>query len=148
MTDEKKTTTLEDTVEQAERLEAEALAEEDVGIYTHILKTPLTYEGITYKKLTFNWNSLSGRDSVAIERDLLRRGITTVMAEFTPEYLTAMAARACTYRSEEDFRTVKAETLYALPMRDFRQICGAARRFLMRSESKPETEADGSENNA
>ena len=106
MTDEKKTTTLEDTVEQAERLEAEALAEEDAGIYTHILTTPLTYEGITYKKLTFNWNSLSGRDSVAIERDLLRRGITTVMAEFTPEYLTAMAARACTYRSEEDFHTV------------------------------------------
>ena len=148
MTDEKKTTTLEDTVEQAERLEAEALAEEDVGIYTHILTTPLTYEGITYKKLTFNWNSLSGRDSVAIERDLLRRGITTVMAEFTPEYLTAMAARACTYRSEEDFRTVKAETLYALTLRDFRQICGAARRFLMRSESKPEMEADGSGNNA
>ena len=45
MTDEKKTTTLEDTVEQAERLEAEALAEEDAGIYTHILTTPLTYEG-------------------------------------------------------------------------------------------------------
>ena len=148
MTDEKKTTNLEDTVEQAERLEAEALAEEDAGIYTHILTTPLTYEGITYKKLTFNWDSLSGRDSVAIERDLLRRGITTVMAEFTPEYLTAMAARACTYRSEEDFHTVKAETLYALPLRDFRQICGAARRFLMRSESKPETEADGSGNNA
>ena len=148
MTEEKRTTTLEDTVEQAERLAAEILAQNDVSTYTHTLKNPFTYEGVTYKKLTFNWDSLSGRDSVAIERDLIRRGITTVMAEFTPEYLAAMAARACTYRNEEDFHTVKAETLYALPMRDFRQICGAARRFLMRSESEPETEEDGSENNA
>ena len=148
MTDEKKTTTLEDTVEQAEQLEAEALAEEDAYTYTHVFQEPFTYQGMTYEKLTFNWKTLSGKDSAAIERELLNRNVTTVVAEFTPEYLTAMAARACTYRSEEDFRTVKAETLYALPMRDFRQICGAARRFLMRSESKPETEADGSGNNA
>lgn len=148
MTDEKKTTTLEETVEQAEKLEAEVNAEEDVSTYTHTFKNPFTYQGVTYKKLTFDWESLSGKDSVAIERDLLRRGLTTVLAEFTPEYLAAMAARACTYRNAEGFRTVTADVIYAVPLREFRKICGAARRFLMRSESEPETEEAGSENNA
>ena len=148
MSEEKRTTTIQDTAEQAERLEKEAGEQPDVGSYTHVFEEPFTYEGTAYERLTFNWKTLSGKDSVSIQRELLNRNVTTVIEEFTPEYLAAMAARACTYRSEEDFRTVKAETLYALPMRDFRQICGAARRFLMRSESKPETEADGSGNNA
>ena len=148
MSIDKEPTTLEKNAEQAEQAEAEALTEEDSGIYTHEFKRPFTYEGRTYEQLSFDWESLSGKDSVAIERELRGVNVTVVLAEFTPEYLTAMAARACTYRSEEDFHTVKAETLYALPLRDFRQICGAARRFLMRSESKPETEADGSGNNA
>ena len=148
MTDEKKTTTLEDTVEQAERLEAEALAEEDAGIYTHILTTPLTYEGITYKKLTFNWNSLSGRDSVAIERELLSRNITTVIAQFTPEYLASMAARACTYRNDDGFRTITTDALYELPILEFRAICDAARRFLLRLGSRRATGGAGSGSNA
>ena len=148
MNEDKKATTLEDAVEQAEKLEAEAKTEEDVSTYTHTFSKPFSYEGVTYEKLTFNWDSLSGRDSVAIERELLRRGLTTVLAEFTPEYLAEMAVRACTYRGSEGFRTVTTDTLYALPMREFRKICGAAQRFLMRSESKPETEEAGSESNA
>ena len=148
MNDEKKTTILEDIAEQAEKLETEAKDEEDVGTYTHTFKKPFTYESTTYEKLTFNWNSLSGKDSVAIERELLRRGLTTVLAEFTPEYLAEMAVRACTYRNNEGFRTVTADMLYALPIREFRKICGAAQRFLMRAESKLETEEAGSESNA
>ena len=148
MTDEKKTTTLEDTAGQAEKLEAEAKTEEDVSTYTHTFSKPFSYEGVTYEKLTFNWDSLSGRDSVSIERELRRRGLTTVLAEYTPEYLAAMAARACTYRNDDGFRTITADALYAMPLREFRKLCGAARRFLMRSESKPETEEAGSENNA
>lgn len=89
MIDQKKNTTIEDTVEQAEKLEAEAQAEADICTYTHTFQRPFTYEGITYEDLTFRWDSLSGRDSVAIERELLQRGITTVIAEFTPEYLVS-----------------------------------------------------------
>lgn len=148
MIDERNTTTLEDTVQQAEQLEAEAQAEADICTYTHTFQRPFTYEGITYEDLTFRWDSLSGRDSVAIERELLQRGITTVIAEFTPEYLAAMAARACTYRNADGFRTISTKTLYALPLREFRKICGAAQRFLMRSESRPVTVAAGSGNNA
>jgi len=136
MNDEKKTTTIEDTIEQAEQLEAEAQAEPNLGTYTHTFKRPFVYEGRTYEELTFNWEGLSGKDSVAIERDLLNRNITTVMAEFTPEYLTAMAARACTYRNDDGFRTVTTDMLYALPLGEFRRICSAARSFLLRAGSR------------
>ena len=94
MTDEKKATTFEDSAAQAERLEASARSEADSGTYTHVFKRPFTHGGVTYEHLTFDWESLSGKDSVAIERELRGVNVTVVLAEFTPEYLAAMAARA------------------------------------------------------
>ena len=85
---------------------------------------------------------------MAIERELRGVNVTVVLAEFTPEYLAAMAARACTYRNTDGFRTVNTELLYALPLREFRQICSAARRFLLRSGSGRVTEGAGSGSNA
>lgn len=148
MDDKKTTTTLEDTAKQAEKLEAEAQVAPDNSTYTHELQEPFTYQGTTYDKLTFNWATLSGKDSVSIERELLNRNITTVIAEFTPEYLAAMAARACTYRNNDGFRTVTADMLYALPLLEFRQICNAARRFLLQSGPRRATAATGFGNNA
>lgn len=148
MNEDKKTTTLEDTAAQAEQLEAEARAESGIGTYTHVFQEPFTYEGMTYDKLIFNWRSLSGKDSVSIERELLNRNVTTIIAAFTPEYLAGMAARACTYRNDDGFRTVTTDTLYALPLPDFQQICNAARRFLLRSGSRQATAAAGSGSNA
>lgn len=148
MNEEKKTTTIPETAEQAEALDAAAQAEEDVGTYTHVFKKPFTYQGRTYEKLTFDWDGLSGKDSVAIERELLRRNITTVVAEFTPEYLAGMAVRACTERDERGFRTVSTDTLGAMPIHEFRRICGAARSFLLRAGSGRKAKDTGSESNA
>lgn len=148
MSDEKRTTTIQDAAEQAERLKREAGEQTDVGSYTHVFEEPFTYEGTTYEKLAFNWKTLSGKDSASIERELLNRNVTTVIAEFTPEYLAAMAARACTYRNADGFRTITTDALYALPLPDFRAICAAARRFLLRSGSRRATAGTGSGSNA
>lgn len=147
MTDENHTA-FKDPAEQAERLEMEANAQKDNGTYTHVFQDPFTYQGETYENLTFNWKSLSGKDSVAIERELLNRNITTVIAQFTPEYLAAMAARACTYRNADGFRTITTDALYELPILEFRAICDAARRFLLRSGSRRAMGGDGSKSNA
>lgn len=136
MSIDKKPTTIEESAEQAERAEAEALTEEHSGIYTHEFKKPFTYDGRTYERLSFDWESLSGKDSVAIERELVNRNIAVVHAGFTPEYLAAMAVRACTYRNEDGFRTVTTNMIYALPLGEFRKICIAARSFLFRVGSK------------
>lgn len=132
----KNPTTVEESAKQAEQEELEALLGKDDTIYTHVFKKPFTYEGRTYEQLTFNWGNLSGKDSVAIERELLNRNIAVVSAEFTPEYLASMAVRACTYLNEEGFRTVTTNLIYALPLREFRIICKAARSFLLRAGSR------------
>ena len=141
MSDEKKTTTITDAAAQAEQLEKEAQAQKGLYTYTHVFQEPFTYQGMTYEKLTFNWKTLSGKDSAAIERELLNRNVTTVVAEFTPEYLTAMAARACPAMA-------RRRCGYELPLPEFRAICLAARSFLLRSGSRRATAAAGSESNA
>ena len=147
MSEEKRTTTIEDAAGQAEQLEREAKSQSDLYTYTHVFQEPFTYQGETYEELTFNWKTLNGKDSAAIERELLNRRVTTVIAEFTPEYLTAMAARACTYRNADGFRTITTDALYELPLPEFRAICAAARRFLMRSGSRRGMAATGSGSN-
>lgn len=149
MKDEKHTS-IEDTAEQAEQLEvgAQAQKDDDIYTYTHVFQEPFTYQGETYEKLTFNWKSLTGKDSVAIQRGLLNRNLTTVVAAFTPEYLVEMAARACTYRNSDGFRTITTDALYDLPLPEFQTICDAARRFLLRSGSRRATGGAGSKSNA
>ena len=119
---------------QAEKQLEEAKAAPDDGSYTHVFKKPFTYEGTTYESLTFDWEHLTGKDSLNIERELRLHGLTVVRAEYTPEYLISFAARACTYRDEAGKRKVSAFTIQAMPVRDFRAICAKARIFLQRAE--------------
>ena len=135
MSNKKEILNAEDAALAAEAQALEAQSEPDLGSYTRTFATPFSYEGETYERLTFQWDALTGKDSLDIERDLRTKGITVVVAEYTPEYLAAMAARACTYRDSEGKRKVSMFTLQALPLRDFRAICAQARRFLQRAES-------------
>jgi len=140
-----KATTVEDSAAQAEELEAKAKKEPDDGIYTHVFNKPFTHEGKTFNKLHFDFWGLTGTDSIAVHNDLLRRGITVVIEEYTPEYLVGMAARACTDRNEDGNRIVSTKTLEALPVRDFKRICSKMRSFFQRARFEEET--SGSESN-
>lgn len=126
---------LEDAANAAAELEAEAKAEPDTGVYTHDLKAPFSHEGRTYEVLRFDWASLTGADSLAIEANMRQHGQNLVIPAFTGEYLTEMAARACTERDGNGRRVVSMGTIKALPLRDFQAICNHARAFLLKSES-------------
>lgn len=128
------TSDLETAADAAAQLEEEAKAEGDVGVYTHIFKKPYVYQGRTYETLTFHWETLTGADSLAIEGDMLRHGKTLVTPAFSGDYLTGMAARACTERNENGGRVVGTDMIKALPLTDFSKICGRARSFLLRAE--------------
>ena len=117
----------------AEELERAAGMQTDIGSYTHIFKTPFTYNGKTFDQMTFNWEGLTGNDSLAIEAELRTHGITLVIPAYTGEYLSGMAARACIERDEKGARTVGSDTIRAMPLADFQMICGRARTFLLRS---------------
>ena len=111
----------------------EAAAEEpDITSYTHTFKNPFTYQDHTYETLTFNWGALTGNDHLEIESELLMRGKTLVSPEFSGDFLCRMAVRACTERNADGFRTVSADTLKAMPMREYKALLGKARGFLLR----------------
>lgn len=132
--------TLEDMAvtlaEAAEQIEAKALEEKpDRERYIHYFKRPFDYQGRTVESLTFDWDTLSGRDSLAIERELRVKGITLVVPAYTGEYLVGMAARACVDRTEEGKRFVGTDMIQAMPLGDFQQITNRARNFLIRAGS-------------
>lgn len=120
-------------------------ANDNYACYTHTLTKPLERDGRRYKTLRFDYSRLTGRDSLSIERDILAEfGKLVAVPEYTPEYLVNMAARSCTERNEQGNPFVNVPLLLDLPLRDFKEICASARRFLQWSESLSETEDDGS----
>lgn len=122
-----------EAVQVAEELEQAVGAASDVGVYTHLFKTPFSYGGHTFDVLSFDWGSLTGNDSLAIENEMLARGKTLVIPAYTGEYLVGMAAHACTERGADDRRIVGTDTIRALPLGDFHRICNKARNFLLRA---------------
>lgn len=103
----------------------------DLNTYTHHFKRPFKFvsgaEERTVDDLTFDFGSLTGRDSLNIEAELQSLGKPVVVAEMSGEYLIRMAARACTEK-------IGADSLANMPLSDFNRIRGRARSFLLHSE--------------
>ena len=121
--------------ELAEKLEQEAKAasDADAGSYEHIFKEPWEHGEKVYNSLHFEWNALTGGDSLDIEMELRRQGVTLVVPAFTGDYLAGMAARACTERKNESGKLViKTADIKSLPMTDFLTITSQARNYLLR----------------
>ncbi len=120
----------------AEALEKEAV-EKGPGSqlhYTHLFKEPWEYEGKPYESLSFDWERLTGADSLSIENELRLQGITLVVPAFTGEYLVGMAARACVERKDESGKVViSTAALKSLPLADFQKITAEARNFLLKA---------------
>lgn len=55
---------------QVEEVEIQAQAEPDYGAYTHIFHKPFSFEGRTFERMTFDFGSLTGKDSTAVNREL------------------------------------------------------------------------------
>ena len=126
---------IEDAAAEAAAVDGAAKREADIGTYTHTFKKPFTYQERTIETLTFDWESLTGADHTAIENEILMRGKTLVTPEFSSEFLSRMAVRACTNRDDRGIRLLNADVMQKMPMRDFQTICKKARAFLLRAGS-------------
>lgn len=113
-------------IDEKELAIAEQEADVSESAYIHSLKKPFEYEGKTYERLIFDWETLTGNDSLAIENEIAALGKPLIAPEFSGEFLIRMAARACTV-------TIGADTLCSLPMGDYNKIRGKARSFLLKS---------------
>ena len=91
------------------------------------LAKPLVHDEKTYTELTFNFEDLSGNDSLAIERELQMLGHTVIVANFDSEYLIRVCAKACT-------APIGIDALGKLCIRDFNRLRNTVRGFLSRRE--------------
>lgn len=135
---------IEKLAEAAAEQEKAAQEEPSRLIYVHTLSRPFQWEGKTYEKLTFQWDTLTGADHLEIEHELLMQGMTLVVPAYTGDYLCGMAVRACREWGEKGGHAMYKAAMKALPLRDFTAVCNEARHFLLRSESQPEMEDSGS----
>ena len=91
------------------------------------LAKPLVHDEKTYTELTYNFEDLSGNDSLAIERELQMLGHTVIVANFDSEYLIRVCAKACT-------APIGIDALGKLCIRDFNRLRNTVRGFLSRRE--------------
>jgi hypothetical protein len=128
--EEKKTTntTEAQAIDEKELEIAKEEAKEGKDTFVHMFKKPFEYNGQKYEQLEFDFGSLTGGDSLAVEDELQREGKgVVVVAAFNSHYLIRIAARACVQPISYD--AFKYMTLY-----DYNKIRDRARSFLLRSE--------------
>ena len=114
-------------VENVVGSEAAVMAEEpteESSVYTHKFSRPFDYEGRTITELSFDFDSLTGRDSLAVEAELRASGLPLVMKSFDGGYLVRMCARACT----DD--KIGHDVFDVMPVKDYNKITSISRRFL------------------
>ena len=126
-----KETTTKDEMEQVSQVEAALENAPDPGTYTHRLKKPFTFDGKTVEEMHFDFDSLTGADTLAISAEMNRRFKKLGLPHPSWEFMTLMAVRACTDRDGKGIRLVNEKLLQALPMRDYNTIVGKVRDFLL-----------------
>lgn len=113
---------------QEEELEqAKVEAKKAENLFKLKLKKPLSYEGTDYTELSFDFDNLTGRDSLDVERELAMRAIQVAVPAFSGEYIIRIAAKACT-------EPLGSDAFEAMSLRDYNRLRGKVRNFLMASE--------------
>lgn len=97
------------------------------GVYVHTFKKAVSWEGKTYASLTFNFDKLTGRDCIAVERELAMKYIKPIVRSLDVNYQLGLASRAC----DEPIGT---DMLEQLPMKDFIAITSRVQNFLLAAE--------------
>lgn len=108
---------------------AEMPNEEVSGLYVHVLKKPVTEirgdKTLVYKELRFDFASLTGKDMVAIDRELQSEGESVFMRAVHPVFLLKVCARAA---------GVSEDVIQSVTAKEYDKITGQARLFFLKTE--------------
>ncbi len=108
----------------------EALTEsttDSTATYIHHFKRPFEYQGKKYNELTFDFENLTGSDSLNVEAELQAKGIMVMVPTFSGPYLIRIAARACKEQ-------IGSDAIEQMRIADYNRIRSKARNFLLSSE--------------
>lgn len=113
---------------QEEELEqAKEKAKDAEVLFKLKFKKPFVYEGNEYTELSFDFDNLTGRDSLDVERELSMRGIQVAVPAFSGEYIIRIAAKACT-------EAIGYDAFERMALKDYNRLRSKVRNFLMGSE--------------
>ena len=118
----------QDLSEDITVLTASSNENEDASVFTYEFRKPIAYENRSITKLSFDWETLTGRDALNIENELQALGKMVLEPAFSGDYIVRMAARASEPSVDLDFFNY-------VSLRDLNKIRSAARTFLLKSES-------------
>lgn len=107
-----------------ENIKEEAVKES--GVQTIFLRKPVKYAGNEYTELSFDFDKLTGQDSLNIEGELASLGKSSMPSAINSEYLIRIAAKACTSNVGSDIFTSYMSLL------DHMEVTKMARNFLLR----------------
>ena len=99
--------------------------DEENDLVTVKFAKPVMYDGKEYAELSFDFESLTGADGLALEAEvesLTNRAV--IMPAYNSDYLVRMATRACT-------TPVGADIFNVMPLRAMNKIKQQARNFLL-----------------
>lgn len=100
----------------------------DSGKRIVILKRPVEYMGTKYKELHFDFDKLTGKDSLEVEDEIEKTTHLTVVAPaLNLEYLIRISARACD-------EPISRDDILNMNLSDFNHIRNMARNFMLRSD--------------
>lgn len=94
------------------------------AVFTYMLKKPIEYDGKMIESLNFDFDSLTGEDSMAIEAELESMGIRGAVAAASTPYLKIMSCKACK-------EGVGTDIFNLMSLKDFEAIKTKARLFLL-----------------
>ena len=112
--------------EEAENDDAQKTV--DTGKRIVILKRPIERMGTVYKELHFDFEKLTGKDSLEVEDEIEKTTHLTVVAPaLNLEYLIRISARACD-------EPIGRDDILNMGLSDFNHIRNMARNFMLRSD--------------
>lgn len=112
--------------EELEKAKEEAKKADDLVVLK--FKKPFTYESVDYDELEFDFDGLTGNDSLEVEKELARQGTQVAVPAFSGEYIIRIAARACT-------TPIGSDAFRLMSLKDYNRVRAKVRNFLMASES-------------
>lgn len=103
-----------------------APAEESDGAVTLTLRKPLDYNGHIYTELHFDFDSLTGRDSMEVEAEMIQRKKgAVVVGALNNDYIVGIAAKACK-------EPIGSDAFMAMSLKDYNRIKETTRNFLLK----------------
>lgn len=99
------------------------LTEEVSALFTHKLTKTIEYEDNKFDEITFDFDSLTGGDSLDVENELSSKGHFIVLKTADSEYLIRMCAKACITKG------VDTGFFRIIPVKDYNKIMNSVKRF-------------------